>query len=326
MNRTAPFAVFSLVCLVSAALAQGSEGSSAAKAQVSPVNDVVAAIVRAEGDLSSLRLTLATTGKLPGGHEVSANGELRVLQGTQGGPAQKRFTRFEYAFGDGLRGRMETAQTGDGIVIFEEDPAFGAVFVRIGPEIVSDLEWASGVVKKSDLPGMLDSRANAPLGSGMIKDLMRTFDLKVAKDTVHGSDTGKWLRGKRKPGLDTQDAELPLPDRVEVFVRDRDSAATIARFFVGKDVVQQIAVSQVEVDVALGADAFTVDGHGERIRNVQDYAPMWELLQGAIEQAEAKAKEGEVRPSLRKDAEGAGKIDPPKDGGQKKADQKKAGK
>ncbi len=299
MNRTTVNVLFCLASLIGTVAAQAPGAESAEKPQVQPVKDLVAAVSSAEAALTSLRMTMATTGKLPGGLDVTTRGELRVLRGTQAKPGDQQFSALQYSFGDGLEGRMETARTKEGILIFEEDPAFGAVFVHIPADVVADLEWASVILKKTDLPGMVDGRAQSPLGSGMITDLMRTFDLAIAKEKEHEGDQGIWLRGARRAGLDAQDPDLPLADRVEVFVRDRDHAVLLARYFVGVDVVQQVTVEKIEVGAKLAEADFKVDGHGERVRDVRDYQPLWEQVLEAVTGAEAKAKEGDIRPSKR---------------------------
>lgn len=303
MNRTALSALFSLASLIGTADAQGDPMKPVTTPQVKPAEGVVKSVEAAEAAIKSLRMTMTTKGKLPGGLTVTTRGEIRVLRKTQveavadPQPTAWLFSQLEYAFGDGLKGRMETARTADGILLFEEDPAFGAVFLQIAPDIVADLEWASAILKKSDLPGMADGRAQTPLGSGVIRDLMRTFDLAIADDESHDGNKGIWLRGTRRAGLDAQDPDLPLADRVEAFVRDRDHALLLARFYVGTDVIQELAVEKLELGAKLQDSDFTVDGHGERIRQVQVYAPMWEQIQEALTGAEAKAKPGEVRPS-----------------------------
>ncbi|MCK5942830.1 MAG: hypothetical protein KAI24_12715 [Planctomycetes bacterium] len=300
MNRTTAYVLSCSMSLIGIAAAQQPAAASVDKTQDAPVAALVASMVKAEQALKSLRMRLRTSGRLPGGLDVSTTGELRVLRGTQPGGVTRRFTRLEYAFGDGLRGRLESAETAEGILLFEEDPAFGAVFVRIEPAIVADLEWAGTLLDRDDLPGMGDARARAPLGSGLLAGLRRTFDLKVdAQRGEHGGHQGTWIVGARKPGLDDQNPDLPLADRVEVFVRAADRALLLARYLVGDEVLQQIEVDELEIDGELPEDAFVVDGHGVRIRNVQDYAPMWEQIEKAVERAEEKADEGVVRPSRR---------------------------
>lgn len=290
MNRAALCAVICSVSLIGTAVGQQPGGKPAAAPQNAELSALVKSMVGAEQALTSLRMTMTTTGKLEGGLDVATQGELRVLRKTQAGQAPQLFSQLQYSFGDGMRGRFVTSQTAEGIIMFEEDPAFGAVFLRIDPEIVTDLEWASGVLKKSDLPGMTDTRAQSPLGSGMVRDLSRIFDLAIAEDKKHDEHQGTWLRGARKAGLDAQDPDLPLADRVELFVRSADHALLMTRFFVGEDVVQELKVHTLELGAKFAAEDFTVDGHGERIRSVQEYAPMWQQIVEAIAKAERKAK------------------------------------
>lgn len=310
MNRTAATWLCCLASLAGGTSVLGQNAPPPKQVQANLVTELVAKMVGAETALQSLRMTMATTGKLRGGLEIVTKGELRVLRETQKDqpqPASQRlFSQMQYAFGDGLKGRIDTAQTAEGIVIYEEDPAFGAVFLRIDASVVADLEWAAAVAKRSDLPGMPDARAQSPLGSGMVRDLQRTFDLVIGTERELAGEPGTWLRGARRAGLDAQDADLPLPDRVEVFVRDRDHALMLARFFVGEDIVQELKVESLEVGAKLEPRDFTVDGHGERIRNAKDYPPMWEQIEAALRSAEGKITDGAVRPSKRP-AAGSGK-------------------
>lgn len=321
MNRAALSALICSVSLIGNAAAQTPAGEPAKSPQATKVSALVAAMAEAEAALTSLRMSMTTTGKLPGGLDVVTQGELRVLRKTQAKTAPQLFSQVLYSFGDGMRGRFATSQTEAGITIYEEDPAFGAVFLEIQPPEVADLEWASSVLKKSDLPGMTDSRAQSPLGSGMLRDLSRIFDLAVADDTKLGGEQGTWVRGGRKAGLDAQDPDLPLADSVELFVRGSDKALLLARFSVGEDVVQELKVNKLEVGVKFEAKDFTVDGHGERIRNVKEYTPMWAQINEAIGDAERKSKL--VRPSERtKDDENK---DKPKAGGPEESGQKEGG-
>lgn len=299
MNRTAVAVLSWLSCTLTAGPAQEPQAGAGAAAQPDPVADLVAKMQQAEGALTSLALGLSTEGRLPSGLTVTTRGELHVLRGAQPDSQPRLHTRLEYEFADGVRGQLETAWTESGIVLFEEDPAFGPVYVRIAPSIVADLDWAGGVLGRSDLPGMADRRAQSPLGSGMIAELRRTFDLAVDARTERGKEAGTWLVGSAKRGLDERDPDLPLADRVELFVRERDHMLLVARWFVGDDVVQQIEVTRVELGADLPAATFTVDGRGLRVRDVQLHQPLWEQIEQAITEAEAKAKDGAVRPSRR---------------------------
>lgn len=298
MNRTACIVLAAALSTSVAGLAQEAARQSEASAQASAASKVAAEIAKAEQALRSLRLAMVTESRLPGGVLVQTRGEVRVLRGTQPGAPARTFSSLEYSFGDGLRGHMAAARSDDGIVMFEEGPAFGAVFLHLDAATVEDLEWAGEVLDRSDLPGMADGRARSPLGSGLVRDLDRAFELAV-ESGEHAGQPGRWLRGARRRGLDERDPELPAADRVEVFVRDADRAVVHARFFVGEEVVQSITVEKVECDVTFPADAFEVDGHGLRRREVQDYVPMWEQIEDTLQRAEARVADGVLRPSRR---------------------------
>lgn len=297
MNRTTASVLVSCASLLGTLTAQQAPKAAEKSPQGAEVRALVEKMVAAERALKSLRMTMHTAGRLPGDLDVETSGELRVLRAEQPAAPAQRFTRFEYSFGDGLSGRLESAETPDGIRLFEEDPAFGAVFLRIGRSVVRDLEWAGRVLERSDLPGMVDARARAPLGSGLLADMLRTFDLEVDGRQERSGDKGVWVVGRRKAGLDEQNPDLPLADEVEVFVRSRDRALLLARYKFGGEMLQEIVVDALEVGAELGDDDFVVDGRGLRIRSVQDHAPLWEQIEQTLERAEEKAADGELRPS-----------------------------
>ncbi len=108
--------VFAALLPITASFGLGQEPAKPAPtpAQADSIDDIVASIRAAELRATSFRLEVSTSGRLPGGLEVSTKGTLHVLRGTQ--PAMH--SAVDYAFADGLTGRMESAQTGTGIVIF----------------------------------------------------------------------------------------------------------------------------------------------------------------------------------------------------------------
>ncbi|MCB9877143.1 MAG: hypothetical protein H6835_06020 [Planctomycetes bacterium] len=301
MKRTIVVSALWMVAVCGATFAQDPASRPGAKAQVDPVDGVAEAIAAVERSARSLRMELSSRGRMPGGLEVSTRGELRVLRETQPDGAAAPvapllYSRLEYSFGEGLTGRVESAQTAAGVMMFEEDPAFGAVLLRIPPAVVGDLEWAGRVLQRADLPGMGDSRARAPLGSQMLVELGRAFTF-TQEAGENGGVAGTWLRGKRKPGLDDQDPDLPLADRVEVFVGAAPRAVRTVRHYVGEDVVQELDVTALELGVELGEDAFAVDAQDLRPRDVKSYQPMWEQIEQTL--LRAAVKSGEVRPSSR---------------------------
>ncbi|MBX3462463.1 MAG: hypothetical protein KF830_04790 [Planctomycetes bacterium] len=249
----------------------------------------------AEQRARSVVVEMSTTGQLPGGLELSTRGHLRVLRGTQ--PAVH--AEVEFSFGDGLRGRVESAQTASGILLYEENPAFGELYLHLDPVVVADLEWAGQVLDRADLPGMADRRAAAPLGSGMLAELQRQFALELTDRRERQGEAGRWLQGRRRAGLD-DDGGGALADRVELFVRDRDQALLEMTQLLGDRPLQQLIVRRLEVDAALEPAQFTVDGRGQPLREVQQHPPMWDQIEQVVRQAEAKAADGLVRPSRRR--------------------------
>lgn len=264
-------------------------------AATDPVDTLVRTMRDAEQALTSLRLTMRTEGRLPGGLTVKTRGTLHVLRGTQ----SVTRTSVEYEFADGLRGRVEAAETKEGITMFESDPTFGEVFLHLDAAVVADLAWAGEVLERSDLPGMRDARAMAPLGSAMVADLQRHFVLQPTNRTERGGEAGVWLLGRRKPGLDLDDPDLPMADQVELFVRSADHALLEVVHKQGEVVVQQLVVEALATGIDVAPKLLQVDGGGLKVREVQQHRPLWEQIEKVLKQAEAKSKDGVGRPSRR---------------------------
>jgi hypothetical protein len=296
MNRTRSSVALAIVLAVAAGVARAQDQKPEAAAQPDPIAGIVQAMQQAEQRAASFRIELQTSGRLPDGTEFQTSGQLDVLRGAQ--PRSR--TAVEFTVLGTLRGRMATAQTDKGIVVYHEDPAFGEVFYRIDPETVTDLEWAGEVLASAKLPGMKDRRAGAPLGSAMLDELRRHFVLTVTDKKARNGEAGQWLAGDRRPGLPDADADLPLATRVELFVRDKDKALLEVVHHQADKVLQRIEVKKLEVDAEIPAEAFTVDGNGQRLREVRQYLPMWGQIQDVLKQAEAKAAE---------EAEAKAKID-----------------
>lgn len=297
MNRTTPAVLFVLWLLAQPLCAQDVEKPAIAPTQAHDIDAIAQAMQAAEAQLTSARIEIETSGRLPGGVDITTRGILHVLRGAQ--PALR--TSVEFAFGDGITGRMEASQTAAGITIFEDNPAFGEILLHIEPAVVADLEWAGQVLEKSDLPGMADRRANSPLGSSMLADLRRHFDL--AKDAARKErlgEKGKWLIGKRRAGLDDADPELPLADRVELFVRDSDQALVEVKHLQNDKLLQHIVIKKLELGLSLPASIFVVEGRGQQPRTLRQYQPMRDLIEKVLAEAEAKSEPSVLRPSQRK--------------------------
>lgn len=295
MNRTT---FVTLAIAMSAALgspAQVAPGAAAGKAQPDPIDELVAKMVAREQSLQSLAMELSTTGTLGAGVVVNTRGTLHVVRGTQAAC----HTKLEFLLDQGVKGKSESAQTALGIVLLEDDPVLGPVYVHFDPKLVADLEWAGEVLGTEHLPGMQGRRANAPLGSAIVQHARTHFDLVVDSRPDRKGEPGVWLVGKRKRGLDPADPELPLADATELFVRSKDMALLELRQLQGNKVVQQVVVDKLEVDAEIPASVFVVDGGGLRLRPVQQHQPLGDTIEQTIKQAERKNKDGLLRPSKR---------------------------
>lgn len=295
-----------LLSLFAAALAaQTPETPAVPPAAPDPIAETIAAMRKAEAELKSVQLEMRTKGVLPSGLTVTSKGVLRVLRGTQsaapGGVAAVNLLHavVEVEFQDGVKSRTETAQTEDGIAMLQSDPLVGDVLLRLDRKVVADLTWAGEVLERADLPGMKDRRASAPLGSTMVAELQRHYLLAVEPRAQRQGEAGVWLAGKRKPGLDADDPDLPVADRVELFVRTADQALLEVGMWQGETQVEHLVVDKLVVGVDLSPKQFVVDGRGLKTTDVQQFPPMWEQIEQVLKQAESKSADGVVRPSRR---------------------------
>ena len=295
-NRTAIWACGVILVAMAGAWAQEPGKQVAPPAQSDAIGTIVAEMQTAEKSLKSARIDLVTTGHFSKGTEFQTRGVLHVLRGAQ--PAMH--TLVEISFGDGIKATMESAQTAGGITLYEDHPAIGEIHLHIDPSTVADLEWAGTVLDDAKLPGMADRRATAPLGSAMVGDLRRHFDLQLHTRTERQGEAGQWLAGKRRSGLEDADPELPLADRVELFVRQRDHALVEVKHLQRDKVVQHIVVEKIECGLEIPAKKFEVDGRGQPLREVKQYLPMWDQIDKVLLLAESESAEGVVRPSKRK--------------------------
>jgi hypothetical protein len=174
-------------------------------------------------------------------------------------------------------------------VLLTDDLAFGQVFVQVDAKTTADLEWAGRVLGREDLPGM-EPRAAAPLGSAVLAAAKRQFVLAVDKRTERAGEAGLWLAGPRRPGLDVQNPELAAADRVELFVRSKDNALLELKEYTGDVVSLHLVVDKLELDVELPGKLFEIDGGGQRPRPAKEYKPLWEQIEQACLEAEAKSE------------------------------------
>lgn len=302
MNRTA-YPSRTAGCLLAIAVAAaGSPGlaqGADAKAQTARIEGVVDSLRLLETRVRTLTMELETSGKLAGGLTFSTRGTLRVLRPEQGAPARVH-SWLEFRFADGLAGSTESLRTPDELLVLQQDPTFGEVYVRIDAMVLADLEWAGRILQKDDLPFADQGIAGSPLGSAMLADLVRRFDLAPIDRPADAGKKGTWFGGARKKaaGLDEEGAELPVSDRVEVFLREGDDVLTEVVHYQGEEVLQSIRVTQLAIDQPLMADTMHMKDPIKKPKDVKEHAPMWQLIEQNLGRAAQKAN-GELPPSKR---------------------------
>lgn len=313
MNRTIVVAAAACLLAWSPAVVPAQEAKPPAPAQADRIGDLVAAMRAREAKLQTVAITLRTEGRFTAGFTATTRGSLHVARGAQ----PLVHVRFEFDAGDGIRGRAESLQDKDGILWFEDSPVAGEVHLQFDARLVADLEWAGRVLERDDLPGMPPADGpgmrltTAPLGSAVLAAVGRQFDLAVEARTSRDGDTGTWLAGPRKKGLDVQDPGLPVADRVALFVRARDLALLELAQYEGETRVQHLVVESIAIDAELPAQARRVEAGGLRPLPARDHPPMREQIDQVLEAAEAKCEKDaaarneklppaqQVRPELR---------------------------
>lgn len=293
MNRTACRALFRCAALSlagSVALrAQAPVPAATRASQSDAIGPIVAAVRAAERNLQSVELAIETSGQLGNGDEFTTRGTLHVLR--TGQPQLRTEVEFMAA---GLTGRFAAVRTAAGIVIHQDDPAFGEVLVRIPPEVVADLEWAGVVLDRSDLPGMGDARAEAPLGSNLLAELARQFALQVGEKKERAGEAGIWLVGERRPGLPELELQVPEANRVTAFVRDADHAVLEIVYHQQDKVLQRIDVKRCAVNVPIAPAMFVLEPPGLKVRELAGVPSLHEPIERTLSQAERKATEQEA--------------------------------
>jgi hypothetical protein len=317
MNRTAILRLLPVLAAAAALHAQDAPPQGDTKPKAGVMDEVVRKLREAESKATRVRLQLATEGSLPGGLDFHTKGSLRVLRSEQGALLAAHAV-IDCTFADGIQSHMESVKNPNGLWTFETNPAFPEVYLHYDKELVADLEWAGEVLQRTDLPGVSDARAMAPLGSEMLADLAQRFDLQEMHGKDHAGQGGTWYGGDRRPGgAQDDDADLPLADRVELFLRSPDNALFEVVYLQAGKPIQRIKVESLAVGEAMPIESFVLDTKGKKPKDVRGHDPEWDqiqqLLQSAREKAEKLPEAMRLPPSERKKDEPR-KEEPKKDG------------
>jgi hypothetical protein len=301
MNRTV-FARVLPSLLLGFVWAQEPPAPAETKAKAGVMDEVVRAMRSAEAKATQVRLEMTTEGAMPGDLKFSTKGTMRVLR-TEQGVLQAAHVALDCTFAGGIQSRMESVKTPDGLWTFEQNQTLGEVWLHYDKELLQDLEWAADVLQRSDLPGGKDARAAAPLGSEIVADLAQRYDLRVMRSRERNGQDGTWYGGDRKPSPGQEDdADIPVADHVELFVRQQDTALLEVVYLQQQKPIQRIKVDQIVLGEAMPLSSFVLDTKGKKPKDVRDYPPEWEQIQQVLQSAKDKAA-GKLPPSEQKKAD-----------------------
>ena len=316
MNRTAILRLLPVLAAAAALCAQDPKPQGDNKPKAGVMDEVVRKLREAESKATRVRLQLLTEGTLPGSLEFHTKGTLRVLRSEQGALIAAQAI-IDCTFADGIQSHMESVKNPNGLWTYETNPAFPEVYLHYDKDLVADLEWAGEVLGRTDLPGAGDARAMAPLGSEMLADLAQRFDLQEMGGRT-GGQLGNWYGGDRRPGGNQEDdADLPLADRVELFLRSPDKALLEIVYLQAGKPIQRIKAESLVIGEPMPLESFVLDTKGKKPKDVRGHDPEWDqiqqLLQAAREKAE-KLPEGMRLPPSERKKEEPKKDEPKKDG------------
>jgi hypothetical protein len=253
-------------------------------AKVSTLQELVSTIREREHAVKSVEMTIATEGALPDGSTFSTHGTLRILGKTHFHALMKA------KFGDEFEGETETVKTPDGVTMREKDPIQGEVFVRMDPVLVRRLESASQHLgADAEIPGLSDRQADGPLGSSLLTDLDRQFDLAVRGPQVVDGQQCWVVGGPVRKGGDADDQLGFAADRVDVIVRCRDTAVIrMTQLLAGKKQVD-VRIDDLRVDTPLEAESFKL-GTAPRgaFTDVMAHPPASAQITRLLQEAESK--------------------------------------
>jgi hypothetical protein len=301
MNRTA-FARVLPCLLLGFVVAQDPPAAPESKPKSGVMDDVVRAMRAAEAKALQVRLQMTTEGTMPGDLKFTTKGTMRVLR-TEQGVLQAAHVALDCTFVGGIQSRMESVKTPDGLWTFEQNQTLGEVWLHYDKELLQDLEWAAEVLQRTDLPGGKDARVAAPLGSEIVADLAQRYELQAMRSRSRDGQAGTWYGGDRKPSPGQEDdADIPIADHVELFVRQQDTALLEVVYLSQQKPIQRIKIDEIVLGEPMPLASFVLDTKGKKPKDVRDYPPEWEQIQQVLQSAKDKVP-GKLPPSEQKKAE-----------------------
>lgn len=297
MKRTAAALPLTLFLCATTAPAQETSQDPGNKTQGASLQSLVEKMKAAEQAARSVYLEMRTTGSFPGGLGFRTEGSIRVLKTEH----LRVHTRMEFHSDDGIEGREESVRTEEGVWTVKDDPVFGEVYLHMDQALMRDLEWAGEVLGQTgSVQGTMDAGAGSPLGSALVEDLARQYDLQVREGPeIRDGQEGFWLGGNLRADIAPEsEPDMPLPDRVELFIRKQDAAVLeMVHFKDGKPILE-IEITRLELNRPMEEASFRLDVGDRQPQDIREYPPDWAQIERTLEEAEAASEQ--VRPSKRK--------------------------
>ena len=259
--------------------------------QLKTLQELVAEMKAREKAATSVYLEMTSTGSYPGDVQFETRGTLRVLHGTH-----FQF-HLQTSFGDGSSGESDMVRTPEGLWIRDTDPGFGEVFLKMDRELAARLEEASRILGQAGggFPGPLSEQSTSPLGGALLESLSQQYDLNVERKLIADGQECWVVAGDLRGDLPAPNENAPpVPDRVDILVRIRDSA--VLQMVHLKDGRQQLRVNitRLELDRPMEESSFRIDVPGREPMDVMEHPAYAAQIQRTLDAAEAK-KKGEVR-------------------------------
>lgn len=257
--------------------------------QLPSLEELVASMREKEKAAHSVYMEMTSQASYPGNMSFSTRSTLRVLQGTH------FHMQLEASFGGEIAARSEMVKTPAGILMLENDPAYGEVFLKIDRELSEKLDEASRILGQGEggLPGPMAEQSTSPLGGSMLESFSELYDLKVERRLNKDGQDCLVVAGDLRGGLPEPDENAPpRADRIDILVRIVDSA--VVQMVELKDGREQMRVNitKLELNRPMDATTFLIDAPDREPMDVMEHPPTAQQIQALLDAAEAKKKDG----------------------------------
>lgn len=278
---------FALQALLSAvpAIAQESPPKPVEASEVRSLEDLLAFVKARESKARAVVMEIESVGRFPDGSEFRTSGTLRVLGKTH------FHAKMVAKLGPDVEAETETVRTPEGLWMRERDPVQREIFLAMDRATMERVDSATAVLgEAASLGGFGTREAESPLGSLVLADLARQFDLEVGEPRDVGGIRCWTVGGPIKGGLDPDEEAFGLgADQVDVVVRVRDGALVKMTQFRSGEPLLEVTIHKLEVLETLEEASFTLP-LPERAQwsDVLEHPPARAQLDQLFEDARAK--------------------------------------